>query len=161
MNIWKIGGSLFSRITRLHMCCTAIALSGVFGEGFHTEALPQIAASDRIPRPHGHRKIECRDDSDDAERMPLLIHPVLRALRMHGEAVEHARLADGEVGDVDHLLHFAEPFGQDLAVLERNERAEILPCACAAPRRAGARTSPRFGAGTLRHSAAAATRRTS
>ena len=44
MNSWKIGGSLCSRITLLQMCWTAIAVSGVLGEGFHTEALPQMAA---------------------------------------------------------------------------------------------------------------------
>ena len=56
--------------------------------------------------------------------MPLLVHAVLRPLGVHGQAVEHARLADGEVGDVDHLLHFAVALGLDLAVLERDQRAE-------------------------------------
>ncbi len=41
-------------------------------------------------------------------------------------AVQHARLTHGKIGDVDHLLHFAQPLGQDLAVLERHERAEVL-----------------------------------
>ncbi len=58
--------------------------------------------------------------------MPLLVHAVLRPLRVHGEAVEHARLADGEIGDVDHLLHFAQALGLDLAVLERDQRAEVF-----------------------------------
>ena len=58
--------------------------------------------------------------------MPLLVHAVLRPLGVHREAVEHARLADREVGDVDHLLHFAQALGLDLAVLERDQRAEIL-----------------------------------
>ena len=58
--------------------------------------------------------------------MPLLVHAVLRALGVHGEAVEHARLADGEIGDVDHLLHFAQAFGLDLAVFERDQRAEVF-----------------------------------
>ena len=31
-----------------------------------------------------------------------------------------------EVGDVDHLLHLAQALGEDLAVLERDERAQIL-----------------------------------
>jgi len=35
-------------------------------------------------------------------------------------------LADGEVGDVDHLLHFTDALGEDLAVLERDQRAEIV-----------------------------------
>ena len=40
-------------------------------------------------------------------------------------AVQHARLADREVGDVDHLLHFAVALGLDLAHLERDEAAEL------------------------------------
>ena len=44
MNSWKIGGSPCRSSTRLHRCCTATAQSAVFGEGFHTVTLPQIAA---------------------------------------------------------------------------------------------------------------------
>ena len=48
------------------------------------------------------------------------------ALAVHGEAVKLAREADGEIGDIDHLLHFAQAFGQDLAHLERDQRAQFL-----------------------------------
>ena len=41
----KIGGSDSSAIMRFASACTASAVSGVLGEGFHTVALPQIAAS--------------------------------------------------------------------------------------------------------------------
>ena len=58
--------------------------------------------------------------------MPLLVHPVRRALRVHRLSVEHPRLAHGEVGDVDHLLDFAVAFRLDLAVLERDERAQRI-----------------------------------
>ena len=34
-------------------------------------------------------------------------------------------MADGEVADVDHLLHFAFAFGDNLAGLERDEFAEV------------------------------------
>src|SRR5262249_26083648 len=47
-----------------------------------------------------------------------------RALRLHSAAVQHARLADGEVADVDHLLHLTIAFFLDLAGLERNQAAE-------------------------------------
>ena len=50
--------------------------------------------------------------------MPLLVHPVARALAVHRETVELARETDGEVAHVDHLLHLAEPLGVDLAHLE-------------------------------------------
>src|SRR5262245_62206705 len=37
-----------------------------------------------------------------------------------------ARQADREVTDVDHLLNFAETFGEDFADLDRDEAAERL-----------------------------------
>jgi len=51
---------------------------------------------------------------------------MLHSLGVHRTAVEHARLPHGELGDVDHLLHFTECFGQDLAVFERDQRRELL-----------------------------------
>ncbi len=42
------------------------------------------------------------------------------------QAVELARQADGEVADVDHLLHFAEAFAGDLAGLDGDEAAQRL-----------------------------------
>ena len=48
-----------------------------------------VAANGRekgIPRPHCDRKIEGADDSDDSERMPLLVHPMLGTLGMHRAA---------------------------------------------------------------------------
>ena len=42
------------------------------------------------------------------------------------QAVELPRQADGEVADVDHLLHFAVALGADLAHLERDQIAERL-----------------------------------
>ena len=69
-------------------------------------------------------KLKARDDADDAERMPLLVHAMRGPLRVHGVAVEHARLAHGEIGDVDHLLHFAVAFGFDLAHLQRDQGAQ-------------------------------------
>ena len=42
------------------------------------------------------------------------------------EAVKLARQTDREIADVDHLLHFAEPFLQDLSVLDGDEAPERL-----------------------------------
>ena len=64
-----------------------------------------------VPGPHRDREIEGADHAHDAERMPLLVHAMAGPLAVHGEAVELAREADGEIGDVDHLLHFAQAFG--------------------------------------------------
>ena len=43
---------------------------------------------------------------------------------MHGGAVHHAALAHREVGDIDHLLHFAVALGLDLAHLQRDQRTQ-------------------------------------
>src|SRR5215468_3557943 len=56
--------------------------------------------------------------------MPGLHHAMARPLRGDGEAVELAREADGEVADVDHLLHLALALLQDLAGLAGDELAE-------------------------------------
>ena len=91
--------------------------------------------------------------------MPGLRHPVARALRGDGQAVDLPRQPDGEIADVDHLLHFAEALGDDLAGFERHERAESLfrgaqflaeqPHELAPPRRRnlapGAERRPRAG----------------
>ena len=78
----------------------------------------------RIPAPHRDREVERGNDADRAGRMPLFDQPVVRALRRHRQAVELARQAHREVADVDHLLDFAQPFGQDLPGLDRHEPAE-------------------------------------
>ena len=85
--------------------------------------------------------------------MPLLVHAMRRTFGVHRVAVQHARLAHGEVGDVDHLLHFAVALGLDLARLQRDQRTERV--LVLAQRVADRRTaSPRFGAGIFLHSAA-------
>ena len=58
--------------------------------------------------------------------MPLLVHAVLGPFGVHGEAVQHARLSDREIGDIDHLLDFAVALGLDLAVFQRYQAAERI-----------------------------------
>jgi hypothetical protein len=131
------------------MFCTAIAVKRHL-----VRRLPhhRVAADDRergVPRPHGDREVERRDHAAHAERLPLLVHAVARALAVHREAVQLARQADREVADVDHLLHFAEALGEDLAVLERDQQPRSSFFARSAS--PSARTSsPRRGAGTVR-----------
>src|SRR5690606_18826611 len=79
-----------------------------------------------IPGPDRDGEVKSADDANESEGMPLLVHAVLRALGMHRRAIEHARLPDREVRDVDHLLYFAIAFRFDLAGLERHERAERI-----------------------------------
>ena len=126
--------------TSLRPCRHAAeALGGALDDGLHAERgqqgllgrLPHdaVAADEgerRVPRPHRDGEIERRDDAADAERMPGFHHAVVGALGGDGQAVELARQADGEIADVDHLLHFAEALGRDLAGFERHEAAEIV-----------------------------------
>jgi hypothetical protein len=46
--------------------------------------------------------------------------------RGDGEAVELAREADGEIADVDHLLHLAQALLSDFSGFERDQLAERL-----------------------------------
>ena len=89
----------------------------------------RIAADERerrIPAPDGDGKVEGADDCDRPERVPRLGEPVPGSLGGDRAAVELSREPDGEVADVDHLLHLAEPLLRDLPDLERDERAERL-----------------------------------
>jgi hypothetical protein len=110
----------------LQIFIVAIADSGVFGDGFQMQMSPADRGKHRIPRPHRDREVERADDADQAERLVLVVHAMARALRMHGGAVHHAALADREIGDVDHLLHFAIALGLDLAHLQRDQRTQRI-----------------------------------
>ena len=106
-------------------------LDGDGGERRSRRRLPQtgVAADGRqhrIPGPDRHREIEGGDDADDPQGMVLFVQPMLGPLRGHRHPVELARLADGEVADVDHLLHFAQPFLQRFAHLQRYQGPQRL-----------------------------------
>src|SRR4051812_34207356 len=58
--------------------------------------------------------------------MPLFHQTMLRALRLNGQTVQHARLPNGEIANIDHLLNFALAFGNDLAGLKRNELPQLM-----------------------------------
>ena len=78
-----------------------------------------------VPRPHGDREVERRDDGARTHRVPRLHQPVAGPLAGDGQAVQLARQPDGEVADVDHLLDLAEALGADLAGLDRHQLAEL------------------------------------
>ena len=80
----------------------------------------------RVPGEGGDGEVEGGDDSADAQGMPGLAHGMARPLRGDGEAIELARETDGEIADVDHLLHLAQPFLQDLAAFQGHQPAEAL-----------------------------------
>ena len=113
-----------------------------------------VAADQRdggVPRPHRDREVEGGDDADDAERMPGLHQPVARPLGGDGLAVQLSGEADGELADVDHLLHLAERLGGDLARLDGDQRARDPPCARSSSSPSRATNAPRTGAGVSRH----------
>jgi hypothetical protein len=58
--------------------------------------------------------------------MPLLHHPVFGTLAGYGQAIELTRQTDGEIADVDHLLHFAASLGRNLTGFNRDEPPEFL-----------------------------------
>ena len=77
-----------------------------------------------VPRPHRDGKVERGDDAAHAVRMPRLEHAMVGPLGRDGEAMQLTRQPDREVADVDHFLHFAQAFLQELARLEGDEQAE-------------------------------------
>jgi hypothetical protein len=87
-----------------------------------------VAADQRqrgIPGPDRDGEVEGADHAADAERVPGFHHAVVRALGGDGQAVELARQADREIADVDHLLHLAQAFGQDLAGFQGDQAAKL------------------------------------
>ncbi len=105
-------------------------LAGQRGEQGLLRWLPdhRVAADEGqrgVPRPHRDREVEGADHADDAQRVPLLHHPVARPLGGDREAEQLPRQADGQVADVDHLLDLAQALGADLAGLDGDQRAEV------------------------------------
>ncbi len=58
--------------------------------------------------------------------MPRLHQPVARTFGGDRLAVELTRQSDGELADVDHLLHLAEGLRGDLPRLDRDQRGDIV-----------------------------------
>ncbi len=122
---------------RSKMACVASAVNGVFSLGFQTTASPQTSARAAFQLQTATGEVEGGDDADDAEGMPGLHHAVFGAFRGDGKAGELAREAGGEGADVDHLLNFAEAFGEELAGFDGDEAAEGVDLGRGALRRGG------------------------
>src|SRR5947209_4459653 len=58
--------------------------------------------------------------------MPLLHQAVIFSFRLDSQSVEHPRLADGKIADVDHLLHFAFALGENFPGLESDELTKLV-----------------------------------
>ena len=96
----------------------------VFGEGFHTVALPQMAERNAFQDHTATGKL----NAEMTPTTPSGCHCSYMRCWPRSEcivrAVEHARLTDGKIRDVDHLLHLAVAFRLDLAVSQGHETAE-------------------------------------
>ena len=88
-------------------------------------ASPQTAASALFQAQTATGKLKADDDADNAERMPLLHHAMVRAFGGDGQSVKLARKADGKIANIDHLLHFAFAFGQNFAGFQRDQSAQV------------------------------------
>lgn len=102
---------------RWAMACVAMGGERVFSDGFHTTGITTHQRQRGVPRPHGHREVEGRDDAAHAQRVPGFHHAVAGRSVAIVRPYELARQAHGKVADVDHLLHLAQAFGRDLARL--------------------------------------------
>ena len=58
--------------------------------------------------------------------MPLLIETVAGPLGLRGHAVKLSRKSEGEICDIDHLLHLAQPFLINFPRLKTDQCPEIL-----------------------------------
>ena len=58
--------------------------------------------------------------------MPAFHHAVPGALTGDGQPMQLPRQPDGEVADIDHLLHLALGLGQRLAALDGDEAGKIV-----------------------------------
>ena len=123
----------------------ASAVSGVCVDGFQITGSPQTSGERRVPAQTATGKLKAVITPTGPSGCHFSIIRWPGPLGGDGQAVELARQADGEVADVDHLLHFAEALLRDLARLERDQRARASPSRGAAPRRAGARARPAAG----------------
>ena len=94
------------------------------GRGLPNRRIATDGGQECIPGPDCHGKIKGGNDAHEAQRVPLLVHAMLRAFRVHGIAVQHARLPHREIRDIDHLLHFAIALRLDLAVFHRYQASE-------------------------------------
>ena len=122
----KMGGSECRSSTRAAILVTAMAVSGVLDDGFHTTASPATAAMNAFHDQTAHREVEGGDHPDGAQWLPLLVHAVLGALAGHGQPVELAGQPGGEDRHVDHLLDLAPALAQGLAGLQRHQQAQRI-----------------------------------
>ena len=99
-------------------------LSGTCSDGFRTKALPSAMALGKRPVRHHRGEVERIDRGHHAERVPL--EPAFDApAHLHHLAHGDLRQRAGELGQLDGLEDLGLGLALDLAVLLRNQRAEL------------------------------------
>ncbi len=86
--------------------------------------LPQTRARAAFQLQTATGKLKAEMMPTGAQGVPGLLHAVAGALGGEGESGELAGEAGSEGADVDHLLDFAEAFGEDLAGFDGDEKAQ-------------------------------------
>jgi len=143
--------------TRSAIFMQAIAVSGVWLDGFHTTASPQTSAIMAFQLQTATGKFEGRDHAKPRPAGALLVHAMARTLHCAGSARELTRQADAKSGHVrSSPAPRPRPRRGILAHLEGHELAQCSACAGAARTAICRTTSPRLGAGTMRQVSKAA-----
>ena len=106
---------------------TGAALKALLGLAPKTaRRIAADGSEEAVLRPHRSREVVGTDDRDHPEGQPLVVHAVLLALRLLGEAVEHPRLAGGQHRHVDDLLELAAGLHHRLAGVQADDRGKSV-----------------------------------
>ena len=109
---------------RSKMAWVARAVSGVFSEGFQTTELPHTKASAAFQLHTATGKLKAEMTPTTPSGCQVSIMRWFGAFRAYGETGELAREPGGEDADIDHLLNFAEAFGEEFAGLDGDDATE-------------------------------------
>ncbi len=131
----------------------ARAQSGTLLDGFQTTVSPAISASMAFQAQTATGKLNAVMTPIRAKRMVLFEHAMPRPFAVHGKSVEHSRLADCKIANIDQFLDFAFPLGQYFPHFQGDEGARVPFCAPGKRLLSCRTTSPRLGAGTSRATA--------
>src|SRR5699024_6766880 len=101
------------------------------GKRAHLRGLPHhgITADQGIfgiPRVHSHREVKRGNHADYTDGLPGFHQSVPGTLRRHGLAVEHAGLAEREIADINHFLHYAFSLGNSLSGFHLNKNSQVM-----------------------------------
>lgn len=75
---------------------------------------------------YGDGKVECGDDTDDAQRVGNFRHEMLVPLGRQDDSPNLPRQAQRDIRDIQKLDNLASTFGFDFAHLERDQHAQII-----------------------------------